>query len=403
VTTPLIRVDGVSKKFRLRHDKSLKERLTAIGKGHAQDEFWALRDIDFEVEPATTLALVGQNGSGKSTLLKVVGGILAPTEGVVSRRGRVAALLELGAGFHTDLTGRENVYLNASILGLSRAETDKYFDAIVDFSGIEPFIDTQVKFYSSGMYVRLAFAVAVHVDPEILLVDEVLSVGDEAFQHKCIERIKRFQREGRTILFVTHSLDQVTQLCDRAIMLDHGRMVIDATPVETVRRLRDLYVEVEEERGSAPEHPEGGSAELVDVRVLDASGSPRRRLSPGDGLVIEVDVRTLRPVSEWVVGIELVNHGEVVVYGSNSHLLGQELPDLSGDATVRFVVPSLPVAEGQYFVTAAVHPRVGPEWDRIVRGAHFKVLSEATQAGVVHLDPQVRLVSREEGRGALSG
>jgi ABC-2 type transport system ATP-binding protein len=391
VTAPLIKVEGVSKKFRLRHDKSLKERLTSMGKTQPQDEFWALRDIDFEVEPATTLALVGQNGSGKSTLLKVVGGILAPTEGVVSRRGRVAALLELGAGFHTDLTGRENVYLNASILGLSRTETDRYFDAIVDFSGIEPFIDTQVKFYSSGMYVRLAFAVAVHVDPEILLVDEVLSVGDEAFQHKCIERIKRFQREGRTILFVTHSLDQVTQLCDRAIMLDHGRMIIDATPVEAVRRLRDLYVEKEEERGSAPEHPEGRSAEIVGVRVLDGSGAPQRRFAPGDGLVVEVDVRALEPVSEWVVGIELVNHGEVVVYGTNSHLLGQELPSLAGSGTVRFVVPTLPVAEGQYFLTTAVHPRIGPEWDRWDRAVNFKVMSGVTQAGVVHLDPRVEL------------
>lgn len=389
--TALIKVDGVSKKFRLRHDKSLKERLTSMGKSQPQDEFWALRDIDFEVEPATTLALVGQNGSGKSTLLKVVGGILSPTEGVVSRRGRVAALLELGAGFHTDLTGRENVYLNASILGLSRAETDRHFDAIVDFSGIEPFIDTQVKFYSSGMYVRLAFAVAVHVDPEILLVDEVLSVGDEAFQHKCIERIKRFQREGRTILFVTHSLDQVTQLCDRAIMLDHGRMVIDATPVEAVRRLRDLYVEEEERRGSAPEHPEGRSAEILGVRVLDASGEVQRRFAPGDGLVVEVDVRALKPLTQWVVGIEVVNHGEVVVYGSNSHLLAQELPDVSDDATVRFVVPALPLAEGQYFVTTAVHPLVGPEWDRWDRAVNFKVLSGVTQSGVVHLEPRVSL------------
>jgi ABC-2 type transport system ATP-binding protein len=185
-------------------------------------------------------------------------------------------------------------------------------------------------------------------------------------------------------------------------MLDHGRMIIDASPIEAVRRLRDLYVDEEELRGSAPEHPEGRSAELLAVRVLDGSGAPGRRFAPGDGLVVEVDVRALEPVSEWVVGFELVNHGEVVVYGSNSHLLAQELPDLSGDATVRFVVPSLPVAEGQYFITAAVHPRVGPEWDRIVRGAHFKVLSQATQAGVVHLEPQVRLVPRDETRSAVA-
>jgi ABC-2 type transport system ATP-binding protein len=391
VTTPLIKVESVSKKFRLRHDKSLKERLTSLGKAQPQDEFWALRDIDFEVEPATTLALVGQNGSGKSTLLKVVGGILAPTEGVVSRRGRVAALLELGAGFHTDLTGRENVYLNASILGLSRAETDRYFDAIVDFSGIEQFIDTQVKFYSSGMYVRLAFAVAVHVDPEILLVDEVLSVGDEAFQHKCIERIKRFQREGRTILFVTHSLDQVTQLCDRAIMLDHGSMMIDASPVEAVRRLRDLYAEVEQARGPAPESAEGRAIEIRAVRVLDGSGNESHRIAPGDALTVEVDVHAEQQVEDWVAGIELVNHGEVVVYGSNTHLLDQPLPALIGPATVRFALPSVPLAEGQYYVTVAVHPRVGPDWDRWDRCTHFKVLSGVTQSGVAFIELRVDL------------
>src|SRR5215207_1289274 len=234
--TTVIRVSDVSKKFSLNANKSLKERLVnARTTSEHKSEFWALRNIDLEIASGTSLGLIGHNGSGKSTLLKVIGGILSPTEGMVERRGRLAALLELGAGFHGDLTGRENVYLNASILGLSRATTDKYFDAIVDFSGIEEFLDTQVKFYSSGMYVRLAFAVAVHVDPEILLIDEVLSVGDEPFQRKCLDRIRRFQREGRTIVFVSHGLDQVRQLCDRAVLLDHGRILVDSTPTQAVR------------------------------------------------------------------------------------------------------------------------------------------------------------------------
>ncbi len=175
----------------------------------------------------------------KSTLLKLIGGILQPTVGTVEHRGRLAApLLELGAGFHPDLTGRENVYLNASILGLSRKQTEKYFDPIVDFSGIEPFIDTQVKFYSSGMYVRLAFAVAVHVDPDVLLVDEVLAVGDEPFQRKCMDRIREFQNEGRTIILVTHALDQVADICDRAIVLEKGVVQVDGDPLEALRHLR---------------------------------------------------------------------------------------------------------------------------------------------------------------------
>ena len=191
------------------------------------DDFWALRDVSFEVETGETLALIGHNGSGKSTLLKVIAGILRPTQGLVRQRGRLAALLELGAGFHQELTGRENVYLNASFLGLSRRDTDRVYDEIVRFAELGEFMEMQVKFYSSGMLVRLGFAVAVHVDPEVLLIDEVLAVGDEAFQSRCLDRVRTFQREGRTIVLVTHALDQVRQLCDRAVMLDHGVVATD--------------------------------------------------------------------------------------------------------------------------------------------------------------------------------
>ena len=186
----IVRIDHVSKRFTLRKDKSLKERIVtlgALGRRHRED-FWALRDVSLSIRAGSTVGLIGHNGSGKSTLLKVIGGIIDPSSGDVSRRGRIAALLELGAGFHPDLTGRENVYLNASILGLSRHETDERLDAILDFASIGEFIDTQVKFYSSGMYVRLAFAVAINTDPDLLLVDEVLAVGDEAFQRKCLDK-----------------------------------------------------------------------------------------------------------------------------------------------------------------------------------------------------------------------
>src|ERR1700712_3429003 len=268
---PVLRVTDVSKKFVIRKDKSLKERLVNARRSRANiEEFWALRHVDLEVGGGQTLGLIGGNGSGKSTLLKIIGGILTPTDGYVERRGRLAALLELGAGFHGDLTGRENVYLNASILGLSRVQTDRYFDSIVDFSGIEPFIDTQVKFYSSGMYVRLAFAVAIHVDPEILLIDEVLAVGDEPFQRKCLERIKQFQREGRTIVLVTHGLDTVRQLCDRAILLDHGDVVVDGSSLEAVRTFREKYTE-------EPVHDDdygGRQGTIAGVAVTNGAGHP---------------------------------------------------------------------------------------------------------------------------------
>ena len=240
----VIRTEDVSKRFVLRKDKALKERIVNFGRSQRhRSDFWALRDIGFEITAGTSVGLVGANGSGKSTLLKVIGGIIQTDSGFVERRGRIAALLELGAGFHPDLTGRENVYLNGSILGLSQKQTAEYFDSIVEFSEIGDFIDSQVKFYSSGMYVRLAFAIAVHVDPDILLVDEVLAVGDEPFQAKCMNKIREFQRDGRTIVFVSHSASQIQDLCDRVVVLSHGRIVYDGETEDGIAALRRTFTE----------------------------------------------------------------------------------------------------------------------------------------------------------------
>ena len=223
-------------------DKSLKERIVNFGrsKKHKED-FYALQDVSMEITSGETVGLVGHNGSGKSTLLKTLGGILQPTSGVVERRGQLAALLELGAGFHPDLTGRENVYLNGSILGLSNERIAEVFDSIVDFSEISEFIDTQVKFYSSGMYVRLAFAVAIHVDPDILLVDEVLAVGDEPFQRKCMDKIRQFQQEGRTIVIVSHSAEQIRDVCDRVIVLKRGHVIFDGETDAGLQALQESF------------------------------------------------------------------------------------------------------------------------------------------------------------------
>lgn len=235
----ILSVDAVSKRFLIRKDKSLKERIVNFSRSQRhKDEFWALQDVSLEVQAGETVGLLGANGSGKSTLLKVVGGIIEPTGGLVKRRGRVAALLELGAGFHPDLSGRENVFLNAAILGLSRQETAASFESIMDFAEIGEFIDTQVKFYSSGMYVRLAFAIAVHADPDLLLVDEVLAVGDERFQAKCLDRIRQFQSEGRTIFLVSHSPALVSSICSRAVVLAHGAVVHDGGIDEGIEVLR---------------------------------------------------------------------------------------------------------------------------------------------------------------------
>ncbi|MEJ3403524.1 ABC transporter ATP-binding protein [Rathayibacter sp. YIM 133350] len=238
----VIRAESVSKRFTLRKDKALKERIVNFGRSQKfREDFWALREVDFEIAAGTSVGLVGANGSGKSTLLKVIGGIIQTDSGFIERRGRLAALLELGAGFHPDLTGRENVFLNGAILGLSQKQTAEYFDSIVDFAEIGEFIDTQVKFYSSGMYVRLAFAIAVHVDPDILLVDEVLAVGDEPFQKKCMDKIREFQRDGRTIVFVSHSAGQIEDLCQRVIVLSHGSVVFDGDTDAGLAALRKTF------------------------------------------------------------------------------------------------------------------------------------------------------------------
>ena len=384
-----VRVHDVSKRFSLHLDKSLKERVIRFRQPGVED-FWALRHVGFELEQSNTLGLIGANGSGKSTLLKIVGGILTPTEGYVERRGRIAALLELGAGFHPDLTGRENVYMNASILGLTRKQTDKYFDAIVEFSGIERFIDNQVKFYSSGMYVRLAFAVAVHVDPEILLVDEVLAVGDEPFQRKCIERIKQFQQDGRTIIFVTHGIDMVRQLCDRVIMLEKGDVVIDGKPQEAARAFRDLYapeVEVEEDvRGT-------GQIQVAEMLVTDGHGNRKDRLEPGDELGFELVLDPKEPIDDPVVGVAIYNHVDTLVYGTNTSIRNLALGRVDHKRRLRFGFGPVPMVEGQYFVTVAVHSRdelVQYHW--LERQISFKVFSPTGEPGVLHMNTTVDIV-----------
>jgi ABC-2 type transport system ATP-binding protein len=388
---PVIRVEDVSKKFVINRDTSLKERIVSrrTYREHVR-EFWALRNVSFELEPSKTLGLIGANGSGKSTLLKVIGGILNPDDGYVERRGRLAALLELGSGFHNDLTGRENVYLNASILGFSRKQTQALFDEIVEFSGIEKFIDTQVKFYSSGMFVRLAFSVAVHIDPDILLIDEVLAVGDEPFQRKCMERIKQFQRDGKTIIFVTHGLELVRQLCDRVIMLEEGKTVIDGTPVDALRAFRNRY----QQEVVALDDYGTKRLEIRKVLVTDGDGTPKDRFDSGDRLGIEIEVVGNQATDDWEAGVAILNHLDVMVYGTNSRLQGVELPPIEGPRRVKFIFDEIPMIEGQYMVTVALHNRAETEqYHRIERIASFRVFSPPNAGGMVHMNTEIQVVT----------
>lgn len=393
----------MSKRFVLRKDNSLKERVVTLGRAgrRHREDFWALRDINLTIKAGTTVGLIGHNGSGKSTLLKLIGGIVDPTSGDVKRRGRLAALLELGAGFHPDLTGRENVYLNASILGMSKADTDRVFDSIVSFSGIADFIDTQVKFYSSGMYVRLAFAVAVHTDPDVLLVDEVLAVGDEAFQRKCFDTIRRFQSEGRTIVLVSHSLGQVQEFCDRAMLLHEGRLVFDGDPIDAVPRFRDL---LEDRRTAEPDAQSVDAAAdptrpvITGVQVLDPNtGLPfdtDHVLAPGDSLRIDTTISTENSLDEWMLGIQINNvHGQSV-YGVGSDLVGTVLPPVNGEVTVSTYIDQAMFGAGKYFIDASVLAMDGVHLADVTQAANFNVKTPRRARGSLFAEARMITAGR---------
>ena len=396
MSTTVISVQNLSKRFIIRKEKSLKERVVNRGRSNLhKEDFWALNGINLDIESGTTVGLVGPNGSGKSTLLKMIGGILQPTSGSIYLRGRLAALLELGAGFHPDLTGRENVYLNASILGLSKRQTDGYFDAIVDFSGIERFIDTQVKFYSSGMYVRLAFAVAVHVNPDILLIDEVLAVGDEPFQRKCMDRIRGFQHEGRTIVLVSHSLDQVAEVCDRTVVLEMGEIKADGAPRDALRVLRHDFEttrlgDVERAQLAAEQDGPRITKARVTAVTVAAGGAPSTRVSirPGEDVVVQVRVETDEPLDDWFLGMAINTPLGQSVFGTNTKLMGITLPRITREAEFQFRLPRVELGEGDYSIDAAISLESGIEMHRLVEGARIVVEASGRAVGFLHLEPE---------------
>jgi ABC-2 type transport system ATP-binding protein len=359
---------NVSKRFLLHRKRatSLKERF--VNRGREADDFWAVRDLDLDVNRGETVGLIGANGSGKSTTLKLLAGILRPTTGTVEVNGRIASLLELGAGFNGELSGRDNIYLNAALLGLSRKEVDKHFDAIVDFSELEQFIDTQVKNYSSGMYVRLGFAVAVHIDPDILLVDEVLAVGDEAFQQKCLAKIDEFQQDGRTILLVSHSLDLVETICTKSVVLDHGVVKFSGEPAFATGTLRGI-LGTEVRPALYDDEPVGGAI-VHDAAVSDVpGGEPRNEFFGGEQLSVRVDVELLegQPTGGDVY-VVVIGAGEIPVWvmGSDG---SASVPPVPGRYHVDFVVPRLPPVGGSFILAVGVRD---PETGDIFGSARFQ-------------------------------
>ena len=404
-----IAVEGVGKRYRLGAERSgyelLSERVATMAGAAARklrhgpkeapeedDTFWAVRDVSFELRPGETLGLVGRNGAGKSTLLKLLSRITLPTEGRLTTYGRVATLLEVGTGFHPELTGRENVYLNGTILGMRRREIDARFDEIVEFSGVERFLDTPVKRYSSGMYVRLAFAIAAHLDPEIMLVDEVLAVGDTTFQKKCLGKMRDVADAGRTVIFVTHNLNAVQNLCSRALLLDGGRVVMDSSPAEVVT---EYFGRIEPDRSSGvaivpPEHPRAGAggARLTEASMTDLDGEPISGLRLGQRFKLHATFAVEREMDAVVeIGIEAGDGQRIATAFSTDR--GRPLFHFQpGRHEVELETP-LTLVPGEYTINVAIHEPAArtkhgaptATADRVERVLRFTGLSVAENEG----------------------
>ena len=398
--TQKIAVDvvDVSKRFRLYHEKvtSLKERALRAGRNPHED-FWALRDVAFSVYEGETVGILGRNGSGKSTMLKCVSGILQPTEGRVVVRGQLAALLELGAGFQPELSGRDNIYLNASLLGLSTREVQSRFDDIVSFAELEQFIDNQVKFYSSGMFVRLGFAVAVNVDPDVLVVDEVLAVGDENFQRKCLGRIKQFQDEGRTILFVTHAADLVRQICDRAVVLEGGRVLAVAGAAEAIRAYHEHLVAV----GVVPEPADESQRPILSrhrpitmtsVELEHAGTGSRPYLLPGEPMTLRLAYEAVEAVPSVVFSYAISSTDGALVHATDTAILDRPVDIEVGTGRVEFRFDEVPLLGGSYMVHVAISGGpAGVVYDLREQDAAFEVMNPGRARGSVALEPRVEI------------
>jgi ABC-2 type transport system ATP-binding protein len=404
MSDPAIIVRNVDKRFsrRTRGATSLKERLVTRRKTEVED-LWALRDFSAVIETGDTVGLIGANGAGKSTLLKVMSGILQPTSGTVEVRGRVASLLELGAGFTGELSGRDNVYLNAALLGLTHKEVALLFDDIVAFAELEDFIDDEVKHYSSGMYVRLGFAVAVHVDPDVLLIDEVLAVGDEAFQRKCLDRIDRYQRDGKTILLVSHSLGLVESICNRGIVLDHGVTLYDGAPDYATGTLRGV-LGTDKPREIVPTT---GPGLIIEEAIVSRfpGGPPVTEFHPGEPMSLAIDVSVSAGPDGTVTAGDLILVGmgagdiPIFVLGGGKHAGTARVPDVPGRWRVTFEVAEIPAIRAGITLGASI---IDPSTEATLAARRysdtFAILGRQT-AGLVDLPQAITVAPAAPGEG----
>jgi len=348
---PVVEVTDVSKRFRLYHERNQSLKASVMrGRRARYDEFWALRDVSIEVLEGTTFGLIGENGSGKSTLLKCMARILRPDKGEIVTQGKISALLELGAGFHPELSGRENVYLNGSILGLSKRQLNARFDEIVAFAGLEKFIDTPVKNYSSGMYVRLGFSVAINVDPDLLLIDEVLAVGDAEFQRRCSDKFAELRAKGKTIVIVTHSLQTVREMCDQVALLEHGVLRAVGPAKEVVDQyLGDVFGEDDMTRNDSAD---GLNVERIEM--LNASGLAVERVRTGEPVVLRLHYAAEETVDQPVFGVSVHSLDGIEISRPTTIGAGVMVPPLHGGGSVDFGIDRLLLLPGIYDITATL-------------------------------------------------
>ena len=417
--TPAIEVNRASKIYRrYSHRKQFATLKSALLSGslisnlRPDETFTALDDVTLTVPKGRTLGVIGRNGSGKSTLLKLVAGITKPSKGTVKVDGRVSALIELGAGFHPEISGRENVFINGIMLGLTKREVARRFDEIVEFAELKEFIDAPVKTYSSGMYMRLGFAVAINVDPDVLLIDEVLAVGDEGFTHKCLDKFGEFKRRGKTILLVTHSLGLVERFCDEALWLDAGRVkgsgdpkrIVDAYRIDVERseeqHLASSDAKAQEALVANPEAPAPRTAEpqdmfqaaegrwgsreveITDVSFVGSDGQPGHVFRSGDRLDVHIRLRAPLPIDDFVIGVGIFNAEGVCCYGTNTSIEELTSERLSGETEAIFSIESLDLVEGTYKMDVAVHKIDGYPYDYHRLLHTFRVKSRARDVGI---------------------
>jgi ABC-type polysaccharide/polyol phosphate transport system ATPase subunit len=383
-----IRAEHLGKRYRLRTGRAPTLKELVLRQTASADLVHALKDVNFSVERGQCFGVVGANGSGKSTLLKLIAGIAQPSSGTIAVEGRISALLELGAGFHPDFTGRENAYLNGSLLGLTRRETEAAMPAIESFAQLGRFFDAPIKTYSSGMAARLGFAVAVHVDPDVLLVDEVLAVGDEYFQHKCYAKIREFRGAGKTIVLVSHDIGLVGRLCDRAIWLDEGRVAASGS-VRDVATAYHLEVGERELRERALRGEVGGRSgsreiEIVSASVVGGDGTAKTLLEIGDAACFEIRYRNPSGLRDAVFGVYVYRDDGTGIYGTNTMLDDVAVP-LREEGVVRFAMDALALLPGAYDVDVAATDRSDRHYDYHQKAVNFRVVGSSREVGIVRL------------------